>query len=583
MAIHTIRDYITQNVNSGNRQWIPTYLLALFVRRVLGYSYVGSTNFPINDIGTLLIATADLTPTLAPTFAAGTKAGINQGTSREFYVWVPPSVRTVQIADVGRLLVLKSTTNSTFNSGVYLITGFESLNVSISSTFGDGTNPVTITTATSHTFTTGQTIVISGATGTTNTNGTWTITVTGSNTFTIPSTGSGSGSTGNAVANSYIIDYRTMGTFPPQEAFDSMNWYLYAADSACPTDGAVNSTYPSTYGGIGTSTTPRIILQSPHALGWQVRICNEARSDWARNIGQTNGATGSVPPLTAIPGFGGNSFGDFAVGGPHLHTALFYSGTYDASAYGPNSYVAGSTIGFGEPAIHAVSYSPSQYSGIPYRITMIGDDTGQGVALFGRRQFDASSPKPYWAAFGVPENEPSPLPVNQVARLFVVGSGASTSSNNDFGNSLNNMGLPPGLVFNTSFGAGETHNNTLQGISQSLGGIPCSCVPAQWSYSTGSGNYGGPQFDGSASDSPWANATELFPLDLINGTWSSFNGGGATNNFLPYEPRIIGTIPHVRNGRANYDEFATTNDASRAFQHMRNGIYIVWNGPQVVP
>src|SRR6185295_16656689 len=105
MAIHFVRDYVVQNINSGNRQYTPSYLLALFLRRILGYTYVGDTNFPINATGTLLIATADSTPTAAtPTFAAGTKAAINQGTGREFYVWVPPSVRTVQLADVGRLL-----------------------------------------------------------------------------------------------------------------------------------------------------------------------------------------------------------------------------------------------------------------------------------------------------------------------------------------------------------------------------------------------------------------------------------------------------------------------------------------------
>jgi len=580
MAVHTVRDYVIQNIAGSGRQFVPAYLLALFLRRILGYTYVGDTNYGINTVGSYLIATADSTPNVAPTFAVGTKAGINQGTSREFYVWVPPSVRTVQVADVNRLLVLKSTANPAFNSGVFLITGFESLNVTISSTSGTGVSPITITTSTPHTFTTGQTIVISGVTGNTNANGTWTITQTGANTFTIPATGNGTGSSGTANANSYIIDYRSMGSFPPVEAFDSMNWYLYAADSACPTVGNPNSTWPATYGGNGNSTTPRIIMQSPHALGWQVRICHETYHDSNRNF-NSNGATGSVPCLTAIPGFGGNSFGDFAVGGQHLHTALYYSGTYDASAYGPNVYLAGSTPGFGEPAIN--SSTSFSYGSTPYRFTIVGDDGGQGVVFVARRPFDNNNPRAFILCFGLPENEPSPLPVNNVARLFCIGSGASTSNNGDYGNSLNNNGLTPGVMFNTSFGAGETHNNTCQGISQSIGGIPCSCVPAFWSYAVGSGNYGGPTFDGSAGDSPWTNGTELFFIDLINGTWASFCGGGATNSFLPYEPRMIGTIPHLRAGRANFDEYAATNDANRAFQHTKNGLYIVWNGPQVVP
>jgi len=572
MAIHTVRDYLFQNISSVNRQFIPTYLISIFLRRVLGYSYVGDTNFPINNTGTLLIATADTTPTVAPTFAVGTKAGINQGVSREFYVWVPPAIRTVQLADVGRLLVLKSTANSTFNSGIFLITGFEALSLTVQSTSGTGTTPTTITTTTNHTLTSGQTVTLSGVTGNTAANGTFTATVTGPTTFTIPVTSSGTGSAGTVITNCYIVDYRTMGTLPPQEAFDSMNWYLYAADSVAPLSGNPNSTWPTTYGGNGNSTTSRIILQSPHALGWQTRICNETYNDWSRNF-NSNSATGSVPPCTAIPGFGGNSFGDFAVAGTHLHTGIFYSGQYDASLFGSSTIVGSTCIGFGEPAAN-------QGGTVQYRFTMVGDDTGQGVVVIGRRQFDAVNPRSYIVAFGLPENEPAPLPVNNTARLFCIGSGNSTSSNGDYGNSLNNVGLTPGNVFASN--GGYVENNTCQGISQALGGIPIACVPAFWSYAFGVGIYGGPAFDGSASDSPWANGTELFPVDLINGTFPNYNLN-TTTQILPYEPRVIGTMPHIRGGRANYDEYAVTNDPVHAWQHTRSGIYITWNGPQVVP
>ncbi len=582
MAIHTVRDYLTQNINSGNRQWIPGYLLTIFMRRILGYSYVGDTNYPINAVGTLLIATSDSTPTAAtPTFAAGTKAGINQGASREFYVWVPPATRVVSLADVGRLLVLKSTANSTFNSGIFLITGFESLTYTVSN--ASNTNPITITTSTNHALTTGQTVTISGVTGNTAANGTWTITSTGLNTFTIPVAGIGTGSTGTVTANSYVIDYRTMGAFPPVEAFDSMNWYLYAADSATPTQGATNSTWPTTYGGNGNSTTPRIILQSPHALGWQTRICHETNFDWGRNIGQTNGAAGSVPVMTASPGFGGNASGDFAVGGPHLHTALFYSGTYDANAYGANSYMAGNCPGFGDPSFYEILYTPATV--VQYRMTLVGDDAGQGIVMIARKQFNTTQPKSFLLAFGLAENEPAPLPVNNTSRLFCIGSGSSASSNNDFGNTLNNVGLSTGLVFGASFGNSYTENNTVQGVSHSVGGVPVSCSPSLWMYGVGNSNFGSPGFDGSAGDSPWAQNTELFPVDLINGTVTSFNGSTNPQQppIFPYEPRMIGTIPHLRAGRSNFGEYTTTNDTNRSWQHMRNGVYITWNGPLVVP
>lgn len=575
MAIHTVRDYITQNITTVNRQWVSGYILTLFLRRILGYSYVGDTNYPINAVGTLLIATPDSTPTTAtPTFAVGTKAAINQGTSREFYVWVPPSVRTVSIADVGRIIVLKSTANPTFNSGIFVITGFEAQSYTVQTTSGNAVTPITITTTAPHTMTTGQIVTISGVTGNTNANGTWAITSTGSNTFTIPATGNGTGSSGTIITNSYIIDYRTMGTTPPQESIDSLIWYLYEKDTLCPISGTVNSGWPTTYGGNGNSTTPRIILQSPHALGWQVRICNETYQDYARGT-NTNGSMGSVPVMTASPGFGGNSSGDFAIGGPHLHTALFYSGTYDASAFAGNTYIGSNCPGFGEPSGIQNSNISTQY-----RITIVGDDGGQGVAMFARRQFNATNPRSYMLAFGLPENEPTPLPVNNAARLFILGSGISGSNNGDYGNSLNNIFWSTGLVFSSN--GTQLQNNTIQGVSQSVGGIPCSCVPSLWTYTTGVGQTGSPIFDGSASDAPFANATELFPVELFNGTFQTFSGAVVTPTF-PLEPRVIGTIPHLREGRTNFDEYSTSNDPNRAWQHMRNGIYVTWNGPQVMP
>lgn len=577
MAIHTVRDYLVQNVSTSSKQWVAGYLLGIFLRRVLGYTYVGDTNYPLNTVGTLLIATPDSTPTAAtPTFAVGTRAGINQGSGREFYVWVPPSVRAVALADVGRLLVLKSTANSTSNSGVYNITGFEALNLSVQTTTGNGVSPITVTTTTTNTLTTGQTVLISSVTGNTNANGTWTITVLNGTQFTVNATGNGTyGGGGTVVTNSYVIDYRSMGQagLPPQEPFDSMNWYLYAADSLAPVSGLPNSTYPANYGGNGNSTTPRIVMQSPHSLGWQVRLCHETLADYANNIGVNQ--QGNVPVMTASPGFGGNISGDFAVAGPHLHTAQYYF-NYTANT---TTLIAGNTPGFGEAS---AIIGGSGFFPVQYRITIVGDDTGQGVAMFARRQFDASSPKSYLIAFGLPENEPLPLPTNNTARLFFYGSGLSNNNSNDYGNSLNNVGWSPGNVFASN---GSTPDSNLgQGVSQSQGGIPCSSVPSIWTYSFGSSQFGSPIFDGSASDSPWLNGTELFPVDIVNGTVATFSGYSSVSQTLfPLEPRIIGTIPHLRAGRSNFGEYALTTDAGHVFQHMRNGVYVTWNGPQVIP
>lgn len=586
MAIHTVRDYVTQNITTSNRQWVSAYLLSIFLRRILMYTYVGDTNYNINSVGTLLIATPDSTPTAAPTFALGTKAGINQGTGREFYVWVPPSVRTVSLADVGRLLCLRSTANSTYNSGVYLITGFEALNYSVSTTSGNLVSPIQITTTAPHILTTGQTVTISGVTGNTNANGTFTITVLNNTQFTLNgTTGNGAyGGGGTIVTNCYIIDYRTMGAsgFPPVESYDSMNWYLYASEYNAPPSGSPNSTWVGvnngTYGGNGNSTTPRIIMQSPHSLGWQVRICHETLADYSQNF-ISNGNYGNVPAITAIPGFDGNSAGDFAVAGRHLHGPLWYN-TNNTTKY------VGMAPGFGDDsATFGQVYSPSQYGPLQFRITIVGDDTGQGVVLFTRFWYNPTgvgNPKNSLTAFGLAENEPLPLPVNNVARLFCIGSSLSTGGNGGMGINLNDITLSPGIIYAGSFGDAN-HNPFLQGVTQTQGGIPCSCVPSLWTYVSGVGQFGGPGFDGSAADSPWSKSTELFSVDLLAGTFNTFNGNSGIEASMPLEPRVLGTIPHIRAGRSNFGNFSLTTEEEHTWMHLRRGAYVFWNGPQTIP
>lgn len=560
MAIHFVRDYLTQDQTTVNRQWIPGYLIGIFMRRILLYTYVGDTNYNLQTVGTYLLATADSTPAFPPTFAAGTKAGINQGTGREFYVWVPPSVRPVSLADVGRLLVLRSTVNPNSNSGIYLINGFEALNLTVQTTSGTGVSPITITTTITNTLTSGQTVTISGVTGNTNANGTWTVTVLNNTQFTINATGNGTGSSGSIVTNSYTIDYRTMGSgaagFPPQESFDSMNWYLYEKDAVAPLSGAANAGWSTGgYGGSGTSTTPRIILQSPHALGWQVRLCHETFNDYSANV---VGGNGNVAAITCIPGFGGNNFGDYPAAGQHLHTAQYFN----SNSY---SQYAGTTPGFGDDS--AVSGGLQFQS----RITIIGDDTGQGVSIFVRREFDLTGPNQAFCTFGLPENEPTPLPVNNTARLFCIGSGQSTSPNNGYGAFLNDISFFMGNIV-----AGPLS----QGVGMTQGGLPCAAATSLWTYATGVGQGGSPIFDGSASDSPWLSATEMFTIDIVVGTIINWGQAGTV---LTLEPRVIGSIPNIRAGRSNFGEFSLTTDLSRSFQHMRRGLFIFWGGPLIIP
>lgn len=585
MAIHTVRDYVTQNITTTNRQWVSGYLMSVFLRRILLYSYVGDTNYPINSVGTLLIDTPDSTPTGTPTFAVGSRAAINQGDGKEFYVWIPPSERTVSLSDVGRLLVLRSTANSTYNSGIFYISGFESLSYSVSTTSGNLVSPIQVTTTAPHILTTGQIVTISGVTGNTNANGTFTITVLNDTQFTLNgTTGNGAyGGGGTIVTNCYIIDYRTMGAsgFPPVEPYDSMNWYLYESEYSAPASGSPNSTWVGvnngTYGGYGNSTTPRIILQSPHSLGWQVRICHETFADYSQNF-QSNGNYGNVPVITAIPGFDGDSAGDYAVAGRHLHGPLWYN-TNNTTKY------VGMSPGWGDDsATFGHNYSPTQYDPLQFRITIVGDDTGQGAVIFTRFWRNPSNVnlKDSIASFGLAENEPTPLPVNNVARLFVLGSSLSTGSNGGMGQNLNDITWAPNIIYAGSFGDAN-HGPYLQGATQTQAGIPCACAPSLWTYVSGVGHFGSPMFDGSAADSPWSQSTEVFSVDLIAGTFNTWNGNSGIEASMPLEPRILGTIPHLRGGRSNFGNFSITTDSTHSWMHLKRGVYVTWNGPQTIP
>jgi hypothetical protein len=934
MARHLLRDYLTPGTGNFTAPYVGAYLASIFMRRVLGYSYVGDTRFPINSVGSLLISTADSTPTSTPTFAVSTKAGVGySGTGKEFNVTIPSGTRVVGAGDVGRILVLQSTTNPTFNSGCFLITGFDSgtnsyvvdfrsgtylsgattmtaaptlptgtLNVVSTTGFpssgsilvvssagtqtvnytstnstqflgctgGTGTlsvgSPINlqvslpaatlnvISTSTTHfpssgtlwvyssagrqsvTYTgitatsftgcsggtgtivsgvadgngkfaspfvypitttiaagsNGQTLpfatinvastliasttITSGSnnvalpTGTINVNSTtgfptsgWIYVTTGTTpqlvtytgttatTFTGCTGGSGFMATGNAVAAGFNpnggivyvttsagiqrVNYNgttpttfigcsggtgTMSTggavyyspmIPVVEQTDSMNWYLYEADTLGPqignqnlvspsfsvtnetgTTGSVyhvtvssshqfvngqrvtiagvtgtsnssNSTWtitvtgsntfdlngsswgaattytgggtvtipdvvlPATlfvnsatnystaltnlyvhsssgiqkctwsgtatsaggkvaltgisggvgtvsignaiydntsngnttsqYRGYGTSTAPRIILQSPHPMGWQVRICHEAVDD--------NGATASsqaaeCPMISMSPGLGGNASGDFLVGGQHIHAPFYLNSN--------NTNLQGGAPGFGDNLNF-----PNGTSAEPYRITMAGDTDGYGLVIIGRRPGNATGPRSYLMTFGMCESETLPLPPNNEARLFAIGSGNSQSS----GNNLNDVSWFPGNI-----GTGGTAQGMTQSPAFGSIAVPSTICSSFLTYATGSGSFGSPIFDGSAGDTPWFGGVELFPIDIISGIVNTWNNSAVTNYGFPLtQGRFLGTIPHIREGRANFQEYAVTADL--VGQHMRRGLWMLWGGPPVVP
>jgi hypothetical protein len=469
VAVHLCRDYNTQYVGS-NRGSIPGYLIPIFLRRVLGYSYVGDTNLNINSVGPLLIATGDSTPTGAPTWVTANKAGINNGAGT-YHVTIPVAIRTVVSGDIGRILALKSTANPTFNSGLFLITAIDTPN------------------------------------------------------------------------NAYVIDWRS-GDTPPAET-QAIFWYLYEKDSSTPTPGTNNGS--GGYEGNGTSTTPRVILQSPHATAWQVRICIES-------VSQATNA--SFPLVTVAPGFGGNASGDFPVGGRHLHGNLWY-----------NQPPAGNTANpyFGMTTGPAGDLSGASGS-IVFRCYMVGDDTGQACGWIA---YSPNTGQPNNVHWGICDNEPTPLPIDPLLRLFVIGPGYASS----FGGIRVTAGQPNASACLSA------------GAAFGYGGSLITATPSCWTFASeeqGGFQNSGPFVDATRlpGDSPWTGSTDLLTVEIIGGALWNWQSNTVTQ-FV--EPRTMGTLPFIRQGRSNFGNFQTTSDAGHAWMHTQNSVFLLYGGPANIP
>src|SRR5579885_889729 len=463
MTIHLCRDYVTVSsttINSTNSTLVPMYIMAIFMRRVLGYTVVGQTNFNLDGAAITIAGSTSQTATMN---ADGT-------------VSIPSGVRVVTSpADVNRILVLKSATNPTINSGVFRITGV------------------------------------------------------------------------NTGPNSYTIDRRTSDA---AVAESGLQWWLFEADNVV--TGAWTSTgngSGSTYAGNGSATCTRLILQSPGTFGangfqWQVRFCVEPIFVYS-----APGISFSVAPGAA--GIG-NSAGDYPVGSPSLHGSLFFNNAQSNLTY------LGTTIGGG-----------SQSSSAQTRITIVGDDAGQSVLCFNRSV--AAPPPNYYISFGVPDNEPTPLPPQSVSRLYVLGGAASYNQGNY-------------LAANFLQSNGAINGGGMEGMSFGLNGAPVTCSPSLWTYVTSPGGQGqSPIYDSQAADSHMFDNTQytvLLPVDLVVGVFKN-RYINSQPDIMRQEPRTIGTIPFVRAGRQNYGNFSTTTDSNKAWQHMQSGVYLTWNGPTV--
>ena len=451
MTIHLSRDF-PHFLSDAAVYEIAQYMLAIFCRTVMGWSVVGHTNMPIETPGgTWLVA-------------EGTGASINQGSPHEYAVAIPGGSHTVTSSDIGRVIVLRSTTYPRYNSGLFHI---------------DSVN-------------------------------------TGSN---------------------YVyVDYRS-GEAPPVDT--GLVWALYENEVNVPKNEGDNNAGGGQYETQGASATAtRIILQTPG--GWQVRMCRE---------GPTDSATLACE-MSVTVGSGGDSRGDFPAFGEHTHIAQFFNRI--------STDMQGLVTGAGQ---HAQTTN---------RFYIWGDTSTECVYLIWRRSSTSSTDG--MLAFGMTENEELPLPSLLTQRLFSVGASVNTSSE---------------LRLFVNFGAVVSHDG-LGGSAFGLSRRPVSCVFSQRvPLELNSSNYtsttsGVPIFRATARDSSFSKKTELFSVDVLAGTWDNMaidSGDPAT----AMECRRIGTAPILKIGRANIGNFQTTPDSQRSWIHMKNGIYMPWEGPKILP
>lgn len=458
--------------------------------------------------------------------ASGTGARINfSGAPSVYAVEVPTTARTVvsgtapTTGDTGRILVLKSNLYPTKNSGVFKITATNtatnsytidyrssetplpetgmswwlyeietfssqymllqehSRNVSQPVAAATNTTPIQITTninAVTY-FETGQSVTITGVNGNTAANGTWVITRIGAGIFTL------NGSSGNG-------NY-TSGGLVSRVGYS---------------------------GGDNTGPNSKVLLQSPHSTGWQVRIALESFN------------TSAIMPYSSVSlGYGGSAQGDFAVGGVTTHTAQFFD-QYHASGSAYQYTITGA----------------SNESDAP-RITIVGDDNGRSVFLYARIQAAGSNGI---LTFGLPDNEPTPLPINN-NRPFVYGS--INANTQDWGTIQMRYG-------GFSFNAGLTYRDT----------NPELCAIAGFINADASSSVV-PNYSSNAGDCPFTTTTELLPWEVWGGVATDtvsyalpYPAGGIT--VYTVNPRFMGTAPFIRQGRTNFGNFTLSTENTAA-------------------
>lgn len=453
MSVHICRDFFERALATPDN---GLYVLAIFLRYVMGFSIVGQTNFNLNGI--------------AITKGSGSGASINMGNPDQFAIAIPLAQYTVSVADVDRILALRSGAYTLTNSGLFRITGINTTN------------------------------------------------------------------------NWVYVNYAT-GEFPPAES-GTLSWAICELETLFVFNTGANA-ISGGYRSNGTATCSRIILQSPHSSGWQVRLCRESATD----VGN------AFPRSTIAPGFNGTPAGDFIVGGENLHMLLWRNQAL-ATAY--------------ENTMIGLDRNDQLATG-GARFYIWGDDATSTVIIASRNAGCATT---NWACFGIPENE-DPLPARDVQRLFAMGTPAAPV------NTTGGEGLI--LNFNTDYSdqAGSSSPNLgNSGVAFGLSRQPISCAFSSYAKLTGqTTSAGNPKFDIAAADNVFTQQTELLSVDLVAGTYDNWKNP-AGDSLMQLEVRRLGTLPMARSGRS-FGSYTLSID--KKWIHLLTGVWLPWSGMGNLP
>lgn len=349
----------------------------------------------------------------------------------------------------------------------------------------------------------------------------------------------------DSTTNSLYVQARAWLDPPPAET--NLSWTLYEAEFTATANflNGANTAANNHYRGTGNATTSRIILQSPHSSQWQLRITAETDND----VGAANpGGAACGAACSFIPGFGGDTSGDFPQAGRHLHHPRFF----DVTAINNQiSRTNGTLPGFTSNTVDQ-----------PGRYYMWGDDSTGALFIIGRQH--GTTGMQSLVTCGLPEDESLPLPADPVHRLF------------SFGNIT-----PNGVLLEVEPDYQNISQGGQLGVAMGLGLQPILCVPMTWCFLAGNAPVSSIMNDLVASDSVYLGATELYGWDLIAGTFDLTNNNGGTP-VVSMEPRRLGRMPFARKGRENFNNFSTSTDPGQTWLHMTRGIYLPWSG-SIIP